>query len=101
MKEAKRVARQKLREERKKRRAERNLKKATETQQNTEGSTNESVEVQPTTNKEQKDTPKPWNGKYKKKKPGVSGKEGATDAPSWAKEHWPREGESGKEFAKR
>lgn len=37
---------------------------------------------------------------FKKKKPGVSGKEGAKDKPSWVKEG-PREGESGKEFAKR
>ena len=51
--------------------------------------------------KEGKNKPKEWNGKYKKKKPGISGKEGAKDPPSWAKEHWPREGESGKEFAKR
>jgi len=51
--------------------------------------------------KEGKNKSKEWNGKYKKKKGGLSGKEGAKDPPSWAKEHRPREGESGKEFAKR
>jgi hypothetical protein len=38
---------------------------------------------------------------YKQKKGGLSGKEGAKDTPSWAKEHLPKVGESGKEFAKR
>jgi RHS repeat-associated protein len=38
---------------------------------------------------------------YKVPKPGVSGKEGAKDIPSWAKGNRPRVGESGKDFAKR
>jgi RHS repeat-associated protein len=41
------------------------------------------------------------SGGYKKNKPGVSGKEGAKDVPSWARGQRPRIGESGKEFAKR
>jgi len=40
-------------------------------------------------------------GGNKRPKPGVSGKEGAKDVPSWAKGQRPRIGESGKEFAKR
>lgn len=100
-KAAKRAARQKLREEMQKRRAERKSKSATDAQQHTGNPTNGGVGGQPTTNKKEKSTPKPWNGKYKKKKSGVSGKEGAKDPPEWAKEHRPREGESGKEFAKR
>jgi RHS repeat-associated protein len=40
-------------------------------------------------------------GSYKSPKPGVSGKEGAKDVPSWAKGQRPRLGESGKDFAKR
>jgi RHS repeat-associated protein len=39
--------------------------------------------------------------KYKVPKPGVSGKEGAKDVPSWAEGARPKAGESGKEFAKR
>jgi RHS repeat-associated protein len=38
---------------------------------------------------------------YKVPVPGLSGKEGAKDAPSWAKQYKPRVGESGKEFATR
>ena len=34
-------------------------------------------------------------------RPGVSGKEGAKDVPSWAKGQRPRAGESGKDFAER
>jgi hypothetical protein len=42
------------------------------------------------------------NGKKKKKKQTKqTGKEGATDIPSWAKGQKPRTGESGKDFAKR
>jgi len=37
----------------------------------------------------------------KVKKPGLSGKEGAKDVPSWALGQRPRVGESGKEFATR
>lgn len=37
----------------------------------------------------------------KKRKPGVSGKEGAKDVPSWAKGSAPNVGENGKTFAKR
>jgi len=40
---------------------------------------------------------------FKKKKSGLSGKEGAKNAPDWVKEegYQPRVGESGKEFARR
>lgn len=38
---------------------------------------------------------------YKKPKPGVSGKEGAKDVPSWAKGERPYQGESGNDFADR
>lgn len=38
---------------------------------------------------------------YKKKKPGLSGKEAADDIPSWAKGEQPFVRESGKDFAKR
>jgi hypothetical protein len=100
-KAAKRALKQENRKQRKAEKAERKSKIDKEIQKNAENSTNESVETQPTTSKEQKSTLKPWNGKYKKKRRGVSGKEGAKDPPSWAKEHRPREGESGKEFAKR
>jgi RHS repeat-associated protein len=42
-------------------------------------------------------------GKYifKKPKKGTKGKEGSTDIPSWAEGQRPREGESGRDFAKR
>ncbi len=40
-------------------------------------------------------------GAYKKPKAGQSGKEGATDAPSWAKGERPFSGEPGKRFAER
>jgi len=40
-------------------------------------------------------------GGSRKPKPGISGKEGAKDVPSWAKGERPRIGESGREFAKR
>lgn len=39
--------------------------------------------------------------RYKDPKPGLSGKEGAKGAPSWAKGERPRVGESGKKFADR
>ncbi len=38
---------------------------------------------------------------YKKKKPGLSGKEAASDIPSWAQGERPLLDEDGKEFAKR
>lgn len=38
---------------------------------------------------------------YKKPKTGLSGKEGATDIPSWARGEKPFVGESGQEFARR
>ena len=38
---------------------------------------------------------------YKIPKPGASGQQGATDAPSWAKGQRPLVGESGKGYAKR
>ncbi len=40
-------------------------------------------------------------GNYKKPKSGLSGKEAARDAPSWAKGQRPYTGESGKKFAER
>ncbi|MCZ7990560.1 RHS repeat protein, partial [Pseudomonas aeruginosa] len=40
-------------------------------------------------------------GPWKVNKPGVSGKAGAKDVPSWAKGDRPYQGESGKDFAKR
>ena len=40
-------------------------------------------------------------GKFKQPKAGATGKEGATDIPSWAKGERPYEGESGKACAKR
>jgi hypothetical protein len=40
-------------------------------------------------------------GQFKIPVPGLSGKEGAKDAPSWAKQFKPKVGESGKQFAKR
>lgn len=40
-------------------------------------------------------------GGYKKPKPGLSGKEGAKNSPSWAKGEKPFKGENGKNFAKR
>ena len=43
----------------------------------------------------------PGGGGHKSPKPGVSGKEGAKDVPSWAKGQRPRVGESGRDFAKR
>ena len=39
--------------------------------------------------------------KYKRSKPGVSGKEGAKDIPDWARGERPFEKESGKKFARR
>ena len=39
--------------------------------------------------------------KYKVKKPGVSGKDGAKDVPDWVKEYKPYVGENGNQFAKR
>ena len=39
--------------------------------------------------------------KFKQPKAGATGKEGATDIPSWARGERPYEGESGKAFAKR
>jgi len=80
------------------RRAKRKADKAAKKNQQ---QTSEGTKEQPEVQKESKKETKEWNGKYKKKKPGVSGKEGAKGAPSWAKEFRPREGESGKEFAKR
>lgn len=41
------------------------------------------------------------NDSYKKPKSGISNKEGAKDAPSWAKGKRPYKWESGKDFAKR
>ena len=41
------------------------------------------------------------NDTYKKPKPGISGKEGAKDSPSWAKGKRPFKWESGKDFAER
>ena len=38
---------------------------------------------------------------YKVRRPGLSGKEAATDAPSWAKGERPYVNENGKSFAKR
>jgi hypothetical protein len=38
---------------------------------------------------------------YKKKKQGLSGKESASDIPSWAQGERPLTDEDGKEFAKR
>lgn len=38
---------------------------------------------------------------YKKRKPGLSGKEAADDIPSWASGKRPLVSESGREFAKR
>ncbi|NGX31423.1 MAG: hypothetical protein K940chlam8_00791 [Chlamydiae bacterium] len=45
------------------------------------------------------ETSKP--NKFKKAKSKISGKEGAKDAPSWAKGKRPYNNESGKDFAKR
>lgn len=41
------------------------------------------------------------NKKFKVKKPGVSGKDGATDVPGWARGYRPYVSENGKQFAKR
>lgn len=41
------------------------------------------------------------SGQQKVPKPGVSGKEGAKDVPSWTKGERPNVGESGKDFAGR
>jgi RHS repeat-associated protein len=49
----------------------------------------------PTTGKQ------PTQAQYKVRKPGVSGKEGATDVPDWARGERPFVGENGREFAKR
>jgi hypothetical protein len=38
---------------------------------------------------------------YKKKKAGLSGKEAADDAPSWAQGQRPQTTENGRDFAKR
>ncbi len=40
-------------------------------------------------------------GGFKQPRPGLSGKEGAKDVPSWAKGNRPRIGESGRDFAER
>ncbi len=46
-------------------------------------------------------TPVSSEGQYKKPQERATGKEGATDIPSWAKGEKPLVGESGQEFAKR
>jgi RHS repeat-associated protein len=42
-----------------------------------------------------------YNGTYKTRIPGQSGKEAASNAPSWARGNVPRTGESGNSFARR
>jgi hypothetical protein len=42
-----------------------------------------------------------FSGKYKTTKPGLSGKESASDVPSWSKGQRPYENENGSSFAKR
>jgi hypothetical protein len=101
LKEAKKIARKLAREQLRKLREAKKANKDAKPKEPTTGTSGENIKNKSDSSKQSKGQPKEWNGKYKKKKPGVSGKEGAKNPPEWAKECRPREGESGKEFAKR
>lgn len=103
MKKISKLEKQALKKERQAARLERRIKRKTSktAKQAHKLPPKEALNKQPKVQKEYNGKDKEWNGKYRKKKIGVSGKEGAKNPPEWAKDYLPIQGESGKEFAKR